>query len=226
MKRVSFVLIVSLLFAFSVTAQPKPKKPNSFQQGLQHFNNQEYDAAIASFRKFVNTPPPKPANPTAAANNAQQVNAKKAEAFYYIGLSFRKKNVPDTALENLNRAVGLRPDYLPALMARSEIYIEQQKWDLAVTDLNKVILVAPDNLQAHYLLGTVYAQQKNFNPAIEEFKKVLAVNPQHAYAHYNIAMAYNEIKQPGNSQEHLKMFLSLCPTCPEAPMVRSYLSRS
>lgn len=227
MKRVSFALIVSLLFTIAVTAQPKPKKPNFFQQGMKHYNNQEYDAAIASFRKFVNSPPPpaKP-DPAAAANAATQLNVRKGEAYYFIAMSFRKKNDLEAAVQNLTKALELRPDYLQALTARAEIYVEQKNFELAAADLNKVILAAPDNLQAHYLLGTVYMQQKNFNAAIEEFKKVLAVNPQHAYAHYNIAMAYNEIKQPGNSQEHLKMFLSLCPTCPEAPMVRSYLSRS
>lgn len=226
MKRVSFALIVSLLFTFAVTAQPKPKKPNFFQQGMQHYNNQEYDAAIANFRKFVNSPP-SPAKPgPAAANTAAQLTAKKAEAYYFIAMSFRKKNDPEAAVQNLTKSVELRPDYPQALLARAEIYVEQKKFDLAVADLTKVIQAAPDHLQAHYLLGTVYMSQQNFNAAIPEFKKVLELNPQHAYAHYNIAMAYNEIKQPGNSQEHLKMFLSLCPTCPEAPMVRSYLSRS
>jgi tetratricopeptide (TPR) repeat protein len=225
MKRFSFGVIFSLLFAVAITAQPNQKKPNLFQQGMQHYNKQEYDAAIASFRKFVNTNPPEPKGPN-AASTAPALKQKKAEAYYFIGMSFRKKNELEPALQNLNRANELRPDYTQALMQRAEIYVEQKRLDLAVADLTHILQLAPANVEASYLLGSAYVQLQNYDAAIQELNKVLAANPQHAYAHYYIGMAYNQIKKPGNSQEHFKMFLSLCPTCPEAPMVRSYLSRS
>lgn len=226
MKRIYLILLAAaLLVPLIVQAQP-PKKPNLFQQGMQHYNKQEYDAAIADFQKFIHSL--KPPVSTTANNSAAPPppHPKKAEAYYYIANSFKKKNNMEAALANYTKAIEVRADYIQALVERGSLYMEQKRNDLAVPDFQKVVQLAPDNIDAHYQLGMAYCLLENYQAAIPELTRVVELNPQHAYGHYYLGLAYSRVKQPGNAQMHLQMFLNLCPTCPEAAMARSLLSHT
>jgi tetratricopeptide (TPR) repeat protein len=225
MKRIYLILFAVLFVPLIVQAQP-PKKPNLFQQGMQHYNKQEYDAAIADFQKFINSlkAPVAPATNTAAA--PPPPHPKKAEAYYYIANSFRKKNNLEGALTNYTKAIEVRPDYIQALAERGTLYMEQKTYNSAVADFQKVVQLAPDNIEVHYQLGMAYCLLENYQAAIPELTRVVELNPQHAYGHYYLGLAYSRVKQPGNAQMHLQIFLNLCPTCPEAAMARSLLSHT
>src|SRR5262245_6059978 len=217
------IYLLMLLAPLALFAQPasNPPPPVLFQQGMQHFNNQQFDAAIAAFTKFVNFKPNPDQKPQQAAPNP----AKKGEAYYYIGMSFIKKGNQGEALTNLTKSLELRPDNPQAKLERGKIYIEQKKYDLAVTDLTAAANAMPQNEDAQYQLAMAYAWQNNYNPSIEQFKKVLAINNRNVYAHYWIGLAYSKINQIGQAEEHWRSFLELCPNCPEAPQVSAFLNR-
>jgi tetratricopeptide (TPR) repeat protein len=225
MKRIYLILLAGLFVPLIVLAQP-PKKPNFFQQGMQHYNKQEYAAAIADFQKFINTLKPPVSSTANPAAVAPPPHPKKAEAYYYIANSFRKQNNLEAALTNYTKAIEVRPEFPQALMERGTLYMEQKRYDLAVPDFQKVVQLAPDNIDAHYQLGMAYSLLQNYQAAIPELTRVIELNPQHAYGHYYLGLAYSKIKQPGNAQTHLQIFLNLCPTCPEAAMARSFLSHT
>ncbi len=223
MKNIA-IFILFLLAPFALFAQPAPNPPPPvlFQQGMQAYNNQQYDAAIAAFTRFVNLKP----NPGPKAQHSAAPNpVKKGEAFYYIGMSFVKKGDKDQALANLTKSVELRPDNPQGKLARGKIYIDQKKFDLAVADLTAAATAMPQNEEAQYELAMGYAWQNNHQLAIDQFKKTLAINNRNAYAHYWIGLAYSKIDQTGQAEEHWRMFLELCPTCPEAPQVSAFLNR-
>ena len=217
------IYVLLLLAPLALFAQPAPNPPPPvlFQQGMQHFNNQQYDAAIAAFTKFVNIKP----NPGQKPQQASPPPARKGEAYYYIGMSFLKKGNQGEALANLTRSIELRPENPPAKLARGKIYIEQKKFDLAVGDLTAAANAMPQNEEAQYELAMAYSWQNNYNQAIDQFKKVLAINNRNVYAHYWIGLAYSKINQTGQAEEHWRSFLELCPTCPEAPQVSAFLNR-
>ena len=49
--------------------------------------------------------------------------------------------------------------------------------------------------------------------------------PDDAYAHYHLGMAYNQKGKKDLAIPHLRRFVELNPEAPEAPAVRSFLSR-
>ncbi|MCI0443555.1 tetratricopeptide repeat protein [bacterium] len=218
------IYILLFLAPFALFAQPAPHPPPPvlFQQGMQAFNNQQYDAAIAAFTKFVNIKPnPGQKPPQQAVPNP----GKKGEAYYYIGMSFIKKGNQGEALTNLMKSLELRPDNPQAKLERGKIYIDQKKYDLAVADLTAAANAMTQNEEAQYQLAMAYAWQNNYQQAIDQFKKALAINNRNAYAHYWIGLAYSKINETGQAEEHWRMFLELCPTCPEAPQVSAFLNR-
>lgn len=217
------IYILLLLVPLALFAQPAPNPPPPvlFQQGMQAFNNQQFDAAIAAFTKFVNFKP----NGAQKQQPAGPPPAKKGEAYYYIGMSFLKKGNQDEAVTNLSKSIELRPDNPQAKLARGKIYIQQKKYDLAVGDLTAAANAMPQNEDAQNELAMAYAWQNNYQQAIDQFKKVLAINNRNVYAHYWIGLAYSKINQTGQAEDHWREFLALCPTCPEAPQVSAFLNR-
>jgi tetratricopeptide (TPR) repeat protein len=217
------IYVLLLLAPLALFAQPAPNPPPPvlFQQGMQAYNNQQFDAAIAAFTKFVNIKP----NPGQKPQQAGPQPAKKGEAFYYIGMSFLKKGDKDQAVANLSKSLELKPENPQAKLQRGKIFIEQKKFDLAVGDLTAAANAMPQNEEAQYELAMGYAWQNNYNQSIDQFKKVLTINNRNVYAHYWIGLAYSKINQTGQAEEHWRQFLELCPSCPEAPQVSAFLNR-
>jgi tetratricopeptide (TPR) repeat protein len=223
-KLIYFLLLI-LPFAL-VSAQPGPPQPNFFQQGLQQYNNGQFDAAIQSFMKVVNQKPQAGPN----QKNAPPNHPKKAEAHYYIAMSFIKKsnneaNFSEQALTNLNQSLEIKPTNPQARLARGKIYLERKQYDPAIADLNQAAEAMPGNPDASYSLGRAYVGIENYGAAVPHLKKVADVDPNNPYAHYFLGLAYLKTKEFGLSEQEWKIFLKLCPTCPEAAQVNDFLRR-
>lgn len=95
----------------------------------------------------------------------------------------------------------------------------------AVEPLKKAIAVDDNCTDAHFGLGLAYVKMKNNGDAISELEKATKLAPDHAYAHYYLGMSYNQTDKKDLSVAHLRRFLELAPDAPEAPAVRSFLSK-
>lgn len=95
----------------------------------------------------------------------------------------------------------------------------------AVEPLKKAIAIDGDYAEAHFGLGLANVKMKNMSEAIAELEKAAKLAPNHAYAHYYLGMSYNQTDRKDLSIPHLRRFLELAPDAPEAPAVRSFLSK-
>ncbi len=95
----------------------------------------------------------------------------------------------------------------------------------AFEPLRKAIQLNEKNAQAHYGLGLASAKLDKLDDAIFELEKTCGLAPDDAYAHYHLGMAYNHKGKKDLAIPHLRRFVELNPEAPEAPAVRSFLSR-
>ncbi len=95
----------------------------------------------------------------------------------------------------------------------------------ATEPLKAAIAKNDDNAQAHFGLGLVNLKLKKPDDATSELEKAFKLNPEDAYTHYYLAHAYNEKKESNMAVPHFRRFVELAPNAPEAPAVRSFLSR-
>jgi tetratricopeptide (TPR) repeat protein len=222
-RKITYVLL--FLLPVALFAQQGPP-PNFFQKGMQHYNAGEYDAAIQAFMKVVNAKqPPGPA----AQKNAPANHPKKAEAHYYIAMSMIKKAgdgtaVPDQAMTNLNTSIELKPNFPPARLARGKILVQRKQIEPAIADLNIAVQAMPGNEEAHFQLGLAYGWAANYPKAAEHFKHVVQMNQNSIYGQYYLGQAYSKMGERSLAEEHWRLFLKLCPSCPEAPVVNNFLS--
>jgi tetratricopeptide (TPR) repeat protein len=95
----------------------------------------------------------------------------------------------------------------------------------AVEPLKKAIAIDGDYAEARFGLGLANVKMKNTGAAIPELEKATKLAPNHAYAHYYLGMSYNQTDKKDLSIAHLRRFLELAPDAPEAPAVKSFLSK-
>ncbi len=95
----------------------------------------------------------------------------------------------------------------------------------ALDPLKKAICLDDNYAEPHFGVGLAYVKMKDLGRAIPELDRATKLAPGHAYAHYNLGMAYNQTGKKELSVLHLRQFLELAPDAPEAPAVRSYLSK-
>lgn len=112
-----------------------------------------------------------PNNPLYAINNAR--------------IALIEKNTT-LALEEIEKAIVLKPDYLEAFILRGQIKQSQGESQAIKNELVKYTTIAPFDSQGFILLGNVYLEAKNYSLALEAFArlKILAPNDPNSYIPY------------------------------------------
>ena len=82
------------------------------------------------------------------------------------------------AINDLNQALQMQPDYIDALRARAQLLFDQQKYGASIEDLNKVIESDPNDIEALTLRAHAHYAQGNFTAALEDFDKVIAAGEE------------------------------------------------
>jgi tetratricopeptide (TPR) repeat protein len=95
----------------------------------------------------------------------------------------------------------------------------------ALDPLKKAAAIDENYAEAHFGIGLTYVKMKNLGEAIPALVRAVKLAPDHAYAHYNLGMSYNQTGEKALSIAHLRRFVELAPDAPEAPAVRSFLSK-
>lgn len=101
----------------------------------------------------------------------------------------------DQSIASFLKALELDPTSLPALMALSELFFIQLKFDEALPYLQKRLELGAPSASVHYQLSCCYFSQYKFQEAIEHAEKAEVLDPKNAQHVHQLAMAYMEVKR-------------------------------
>jgi tetratricopeptide (TPR) repeat protein len=143
----------------------------------------------------------------AAARAAPAVQRKEltAQQWYEQGLSAATKGDLNGALQNLDEAVRLQPDFAPAYAVRGTARQRKGDMDGAIRDYEETIRLAPpselsdtayiDLAVAYHRRGQARADNGDHDGAINDYTEVIRLEPKLAsiHRHYtaHVAWAYN-----------------------------------
>jgi tetratricopeptide (TPR) repeat protein len=142
MKKFSILLIL-VLFLFPELALAVDA-PRAFQaktwviKGGDHFDRQEYDAAIQAF------------------NKALELNPEDANAYNNRGRAYEAKGLYDQAIEDYTRAMAINTKYTDAFNNRRAVYAKKGQSDKAVEDYTRAIVINPRHADAYNNRGIAY----------------------------------------------------------------------
>jgi Flp pilus assembly protein TadD len=99
----------------------------------------------------------------------------------------------DSAAENFNEALRIRPDYVSALINLGVVLRVQGKTDEAVIHWEKALALEPYNPNVNANLGLTLAMQGRYEEAIGHFTKVLRYKPDFPHARYVLGYIYHKM---------------------------------
>lgn len=124
-----------------------------------------------------------------------------AEAHLIRGLIHSDRGMRGSAMEDLEEAVKLRPDFVDAHLVLATYMLEAGNAKGAVKHLEMAVRYDNDNVTAHLQLGDAYRLVDRVADARRELEWVLKADPQMAGAHYNLGLLFLLSKDvPGMSE--------------------------
>jgi tetratricopeptide (TPR) repeat protein len=141
-------------------------KPNGatalFGIGDVYFEiEKKYDLAAGYYRRGLATDPDSPS------------------ALYRLGYSYNDAGKYSEAVDVLERAHNLKPQWLNIMDELGYSYLQLKRLDDAATILRQAISANRDAELAHYYLGQVYVSRGNRNGANNEYRELQRLNSQY-----------------------------------------------
>ncbi|HSE18622.1 MAG TPA: tetratricopeptide repeat protein [Pyrinomonadaceae bacterium] len=104
----------------------------------------------------------------------------------------------------LNKALELDQNYLPAYSALAALYITSKQEDRAIAQYQKIISLRPENATPYVLIGILEDQRKNYDVAADNYRKALEKDPNSVIAANNLAWLYATTGK-GNLDEAIRL---------------------
>ncbi len=111
-------------------------------------------------------------------------NSRSAVAFNNRGALLGQRKEFKKALQDLNKAVALRPTYREAYNNRAIVYFRLGAWNRSLQDYNTAIRLSPDYIEAYHNRGVLLLKKEQFVPALEDLNRVLHMDAGY-YKGYN-----------------------------------------
>ncbi len=107
-----------------------------------------------------------------------QLDPGYAQAYSYLGMSYKELQEWDLAIEAFTTAVELKPAQYPWNWINiADIQINRGQYEPAISALEKALHLLPNDSFAHTCMGRAYLGLGNQDKAIEYFKKAIALDP-------------------------------------------------
>ena len=96
------------------------------------------------------------------------------------GLALAQQNRYRDAKHDLDRAIELGPDFLPARLNRGVVYWQHGDFELALADFQAVLTPGNEKrlIEAAFSRGQLYLQRGEIQKALDDFDAVIAENPR------------------------------------------------
>lgn len=117
------------------------------------------------------------------------------ESYFLAGLVYQEMGKYDLAVQNLKKALSIRPTSADAWTVLGMVHDLMGKHKKAEKIIKKALRFHPAHLLAHNALGIAYQNQGRIRKAEQEFKTALKLHPRFSAALFNLEKLH-ELGQP------------------------------
>lgn len=99
-----------------------------------------------------------------------KIDPNDYKSLFEIGKIFYERNMKDSALNYLTKAIKVNSSYPDSWFYIGKIYLETNRYGDALTAFTNCVKNDPKNYEAHYNLGIIYKSMNNQTKALQEFE--------------------------------------------------------
>jgi Tfp pilus assembly protein PilF len=122
------------------------------------------------------------------------------------------------ALDEINEAIELNPNYYEAWLTKAVIFQLTGHTEAAIMRLTELVKRRPNMIEARINLGLLYKQTKEYKNAEIEFRKAIEIYFYNFSAHYNLA---NLLLEQNKMEEALKQYRICLKLSPDNAMAHN-----
>jgi tetratricopeptide (TPR) repeat protein len=109
----------------------------------------------------------------------------------------------DLAMDMVNRAIALRPDFSESFQLRALVHLADGELIPALQDGQMAVAQEPEQPTAHSVLGQIYLAQGAYEAAATAFDMALVFDPDNALYHYYFGLCQYRLEQHQTAAEAL-----------------------
>lgn len=163
--RLTLELVAEAIEDFSTVVKIEPTCAEAYaQRGNAYRMQGEVELAMSDYTRAIELE----ATAVAHANRA---------------LCWKDQRQLDKALDDLNAAVQLQPDFLAARFERAHLLHKFDQDESALSDLAEVLRLAPDFLPAYFVRAAVYTEMGELDEAVADFDAAIRLSPSMGWAY-------------------------------------------
>src|SRR5262245_4552651 len=133
------------------------------------------------------------------------------DALHYLGLIRFEQGQHPLAVDLVQRALQLSPEYVDAYSNLGNIYQQLNGLETAADLYRKALALRPDHAPALHNLGLVLRKLKRFEEAIGLHQRAIENDPGDLQSHYALSQAYKEMGRHEEAVGMLKKALAIRP---------------
>ena len=128
-----------------------------------------------------------------------------------IGLSEKKLNKIDRAIDCFDKSIEIDVNYFVAYINKANLLSELEDYQSAISLLTSALEINPDSFEAKFNLGNCHFKLNQNKEAINFYKEALLINDKIEEIHINIGNAYLELKMIDEAIESFGLAKKLNP---------------
>ena len=180
-----------------------------FEKATAAAKEKKTDTAIKIFKQIVES------------------DAKDFIAWTEIGTLYFRNEKLSEAENAYNKALELKPDFMPALINLGRVYLMGKQSEKAIPILTKAVETEPASADAQHYLGIAYLNIKKGSKAVIYLYEALRLSPiEKAEIHLNLAWLYNAVGLKEKAVEEYRQFLEKVPKHPDKEKMEKYIKEN
>jgi putative PEP-CTERM system TPR-repeat lipoprotein len=168
-----------------------------------------YDAVTA--RGLLKMARNDPAGAVADLQKAEELFPHALQVKYELALAYERLGDTERAIDRLNAAVALEPNYREAVLLLADLDIRKANATAAVALLNPLLKRSPEIRQAYLLLAQAYLTEKNLALALGVYQHMAAGFPKDPEPLYRAGIALDEAGRAPQAREAFESAVKAAP---------------
>jgi arylsulfatase A-like enzyme/Flp pilus assembly protein TadD len=159
----------------------------------------------------------------AKLKEVMKTDPQSVPVHYLQGLNYYRSKMFPEAVEELQKAVQLSPDYSLAVFNLGMAQAHAGQIDAAIVTLKRALQLDASNFEAAFNLGVAYLQKRDLQSAAAAFRQSIAINPNLARTHRALGETLLYLGQVDEAIVELRRAVELAP---EEPSVHESLAKA
>lgn len=202
-----------------------------FNDGLDAYNNKDYEKAINCFNEIIDKFSNSIGNAKLSEtyymrgicyaqeysidealedfNEAEKLGFDKSKIYCGRGIAYAHDGKNEKAVSNFTKAIELNGSYEEAYCRKGIAYFFDLKFDEAIINFNKAIELNKYYDKAYYYRGVIFCQKREYDKAIKDFDKAIELDNKYILAYNDRGLVYYNKNEYGKAIEDFNTAIEL-----------------